>query len=125
MSSPDKSDSDLSFLDGFEQDLCSVGWDGGGTQIVPTAIKPRHNVVEESGKPTLFDMTIDDSEEVSGGVSRVHRRQCSVLVPTQLESTDTENWDGHDPQSQDEHPHSDESVVSNRMGAAAFKFLGF
>ena len=31
-------------------------------------------VVEESGKPTLFDMTIDDSEEVSGGDSRVRRR---------------------------------------------------
>ena len=118
MSSPDKS-SDLSFLDGFEQDLCSVGWDGGGTQIVPTAIQsPGTTVVEESGKPTLFDMTIDDSEEVSGGVSRVRRRRRLVLVPTQLESTDTENWDGHDPQSQDEHPHSDESVVSNRMGAS-------
>ena len=61
MSSPDPSDSDPSFLDGFEQDLCSVGWDGGGTQILSTAIQsPDTMLVEESGKPTLFDMTIDD-----------------------------------------------------------------
>ena len=135
MSSPDPSDSDFSFFDGFEQDLCSVGWDGGGTQILPTAIQsPGTTLVEESGKPTLFDMTIDDCEEVSGGVSRVRRRRL-VLVPTQLESTrptvedtdcpqthmdgsDTESGDGNDPQSQDEHPHSDESVVSSRMGAS-------
>ena len=30
MSSPDPSDSALSFLDGFEQDLCPVGSDGDG-----------------------------------------------------------------------------------------------
>ena len=127
MSSPDPSDSDFSFLDGFEQDLCSVGWDGGGTQILPTAIQsPDTTLVAESGKPTLFDMTIDDcDEEVSGGVSHVRRRRL-VLVPTQLESTrptvedtdcpqthvdgsDTESGDFRgvgcdvkDPQSQDE-----------------------
>ena len=85
MSSPDRSDSDLTFLDGFEQDVCSVGWDGGADP--PIAIQsPDTTLVEESGKPTLFDMKIDDcDEEVSGGVSRVRRR--SVLVPTQLEST--------------------------------------
>ena len=136
MSSPDPSDSDLSFLDGFEQDLCSVGWDGGGTQILPTAIQsPGTTVVEESGKPTLFDMTIDDSEEASGGASRVRRRRRLVLVPTQLESTrptvedtdcpqthvdgsDTESWDGNDPQSQDE------SVVSSRMGSSVAEERG-
>ena len=140
MSSPDPSDSDLSFLDGFEQDLLSVGWDGGGTQILPTAIQsPGTTLVEESGKPTLLDMTIDDCEEVSGGASRVRRRR-SVLVPTQLESTrptvedtdcpqthvdgsDTESWDGND-QSQDEHPHCDESVASSRMGASVAEERG-
>ena len=71
MSSPEPSDNDLSFLDGFEKDFCSVGWDGGHCTTV----------VEESGRPTLFDMTIDDSEEVSGGASRVRRRRRSVLVP--------------------------------------------
>ena len=97
--------------------------------------------LDKSGKPTLFDMTIDDSEEVSGGASRVRRRRRLVLVPTQLESTrptvedtdcpqthvdgsDTESWDGNDPQSQDEHPHSDESVVSSRMGASVAEERG-
>ena len=94
-SSPDPSDNDLSFLDGFERDLCSVKSDSGGTQILQTAIQsPDTTLVEESGKPTLFDMTIDDcDEEVSGGVSPVRRRRL-VLVATQLESTRTKSG-GH------------------------------
>ena len=131
MSSPDPPDSDLSFLDGFEQDLCPVGSDGGGTQIL----------VEDSGKPTqlvhkgFFDMTVDDScdEEVSGGVSRVRRANRRRFnsgghgLPTGRPC----GWKRHrsecdvdDPQSQDEdHPHSDESVASSK-GASVVEERG-
>ena len=43
---------------------------------------------------------------------------------THADGSDTESWDGHDPQSQDEHPHSDESVVSSRMGASVVEERG-
>ena len=99
--------------------------------VPPPACRGRFAVLAEEDKV---------EQGVSGGVSRVRRRR-SVLVPTQLESTrptvdtdcpqthvdgsDTESGDfgvgcdGNDPQSQDEdHPHSDESVASSRMGAS-------
>ena len=40
---------------------------------------------------------------------------------THVDGSDTESWDAHDPQSQDEHPHSDESVVSSRMARLLLK----
>ena len=67
MSSPDLSDSDLSFLDGFERSLFSrVGWRW-------HADPPRHHVGgREWQAPPPLNMTIDDcDEEVSGGVPHV------------------------------------------------------
>ena len=111
-SRPDESDSDLSFFDGFEQDLCSV---------------------------TLFDMTINDSEEVCFSCSStttfsvganpvgIHKANSggknTDCLQTHADGSDTESWDGQI-HSHREHPHSDWSVVSSRMGASVAEERG-